>query len=98
MVECQKARCTNGDTCIYIGETEKPIETRIRQHIGYIRNKTLNQATGSHFNTPGHTLNDMKFTIIEQAKKQDLVYRKEREKLHIRQFNSFYRGLNRAPE
>ena len=35
MIECQKDRCKNGDTNIYIGETEKQIETRIRRHLGY---------------------------------------------------------------
>ena len=41
---------------------------------------------------------DFKFTVLEQSRSPDLVYRKEREKYHIRQFNSYYRGLNRAPE
>ena len=97
-IECQKPRCKNGDTFIYVGETEKAIETRIRQHLGYIRNKIISQSTGSHFNTPGHSVSDFKFTVLEQSRSQDLVYRKEREKYHIRQFNSYYRGLNRAPE
>ena len=97
-VECQKDRCKNGDTCIYIGETEKPIETRIRQHMGYIRNKILSQATGFHFNSPGHSSSDMKFTVLEQVRSRDLVYRKEREKYLIKEFNSYYRGLNRSPE
>ena len=97
-IECQKTRCKNEDNFIYIGETEKPIETRIRQHLGYIRNKVLNQSTGYHFNTKGHSQADMKFIVLEQSKSSDLVYRKEREKFHIKEFNTFYRGLNRSPE
>ena len=98
MVECQKERCKLNYQHIYIGEAEKQIETRIRQHIGYINNGTLSQATGSHFNQPGHPVSDMKFTVIEQSRSQDLVCRKEREKYHIVQFNSYYKGINRAPE
>lgn len=97
-IECQKDRCKNGDTYIYIGETEKQIETRIRQHLGYIRNKVLCQATGFHFNSKGHSQEDMKFTVLEQSKSSDLVYRKKREKYLIKEFNSYYRGLNRTPE
>ena len=41
---------------------------------------------------------DKKFTVLEQSKSSDLVYRKEREKYLIKEFNSYYRGLNRAPE
>ena len=54
-IECQKERCTNIDTCIYIGNTEKPLETKIRQHLGYVKYKILSQATGDHLNRPGHS-------------------------------------------
>ena len=52
-------------------------------------------ATGQHFNSPGHSLADLSITVIEQVKKSDLVYRKEREEHHIRRFNTLYKGLNR---
>ena len=68
IIQCQKDRCINGDTFIYIGETEKQIEVRIRQHIGYVRNRVLSQATGAHFNSPGHTVSDMKYSVLEQSK------------------------------
>ena len=66
MVNCKKQRCRNSDTYIYIGETEHSIKNRIGQHMGYIRNKVLNQATGHHFNSPGHSVSDMEFTVLEQ--------------------------------
>ena len=40
----------------------------------------------------------MKFTVLEQSMISDLAYRKEREKYLIKEFNSFYKGLNIAPE
>ena len=35
------------------------------EHRGYIQNKNLEQATGAHFNLPGHTVANMKilFTL-----------------------------------
>ena len=49
-------------------------------------------ATGEHFNLPGHTYQNMKFTIVEKVKKQDIIYRQEREKYFIRKFNTFNEG------
>ena len=98
MVECKKNRCRNVENYIYIGETENPVKERICQHIGYVKNKIVNTATGYHFNTLGHSISDMNFRVLEQARICDPVYRKEREKYLIRKFNSYYSGLNRAPE
>ena len=52
---------------------------------------------GEHYNRPGHSKNDLKFTIIEKVRFSDPLYRREREKIHIRQFNTFYDGLNKEP-
>ena len=93
MLECQKTSCKQR----YIGETDRKISERISEHRGYIHNKKLNQATGAHFNLPGHGLSDMKFTVLEKVMKTDENYRKERESYHIRIFNTFYRGINRMP-
>jgi uncharacterized protein YjhX (UPF0386 family) len=54
-------------------------------------------ATGEHFNSPGHSLSDLSIAILEQMKRKDNLYRKEREKYFIKKFNTFYRGLNRQP-
>ena len=67
------------------------------QHIGYVRNKVLTKATGEHFNLPGHDKSNMKFTILEKVRSTDPLYGREREKLHIRNFNTFYEGINREP-
>ena len=57
----------------------------------------LKKATGSHFNSVGHSIDDFKVTVIEKVKKSDESYRKERERYHIKKFNTFYKGLNRQP-
>ena len=78
----------------YIGETKRIMKFRLADHRGYVNNRD-DTATGEHFNSPGHSLSDLNITILEQVKKKDDLYRKEREKYFIRKFNTFYRGLNR---
>ena len=44
-----------------------------------------------------YTKNNMKFTMLEQVKSPDPLYRSEREKLIIRKFNTFYNGIHKEP-
>ena len=80
LIECQKENCK----LKYTGESERPLRNRISEHIGYIRTNKISEATGEHFNLPGHKLSDMKVMIVEKVKKKDSLYRKERESYHIR--------------
>ena len=57
--------------------------------------RNIIEATGEHFKLPGHSHTDMKFTIIEQVKSLDPVYAREREKLHIKKFNTYHKGINK---
>ena len=84
MIECDKEKCQKW----YIGETK-------RSHRGYVKNFHLDKATVAHFNSPGHSLSNMKMTILEQVRKLDTEYRKERENYFIRKFNTFKTGLNK---
>ena len=79
----------------YIGEKGRIIRNRLSEHRGYVNNQLVSVSTGEHFNLPGHSLANMKITIIEQVKKNDIMYKKEREKYFINKFNSYYQGLNR---
>ena len=79
----------------YIGETGRLLKNRFSDHRGYITNQVLSVSTGNHFNLPGHSLAHVKVTILEQVKKTDIMYRKEREKYFINKFNTFHEGLNR---
>ena len=92
-MECDKDKCKKQ----YIGVTQQEFRDRIYQHIGYVRNKQTSRATGEHFNLPGHNIHNMKFTILEQIRSRDPLYGREREKLLIRKFNSFYNGINKEP-
>ena len=90
LIECDKQNCTMK----YIGETGRVFKFRLDEHRGYISTKDETQATSAHFNLPGHSLANMKATIIEQVKVNDHLYIKEREHFYIRKLNTFYQGLN----
>ena len=93
MIQCKKDNCDMQ----YIGETKRILIFRLAEHRGYISNQDTSKATGEHFNSPGHSLSDLSITVLEKVKKNDDLYRKEREKYFFRKFNTFYKGLNRQP-
>ena len=72
------------------------MKVRIAEHKGYIRNKNVGQPTEIHFNLPGHSLSNMNVTIIEKVRKNYRLYRRERERYHIKKINTFYKGMNKT--
>ena len=92
MIQCDKDMCRKR----YIGFSTRELRKRIYEHIGYVKNKVISKATGAHFNLPGHSTNNMKFTVVEKVRSSDPLYGREREKFHIRQFNTYYNGINRT--
>ena len=92
MITCTKEHCKENR---YIGETGRTLKHRLADHCGYVRNKMTHISTGAHFNTPGHTLANLKITILEQVKVKDPEYRKERETYFINKFDTYYNGMNR---
>ena len=79
----------------YIGETERSLQERFSEHKAYVMSRHLGKATGIHFNLSGHSVSDMKVTILEKVHSLDPLVRKEREDLFIRKFNTKYKGLNK---
>ena len=59
---------------VYIGETKCMLRFRLADHRGYITNGDVTQATGAHFNMPGHSLADFSVTITEQSKTKNSEY------------------------
>jgi hypothetical protein len=99
-VDCQTSNlvyCINCDRCCeqYIGETTKTLAQRFSQHRGYVRNKGLTKATGAHFNLPGHTIADMKVTIVEKISSDDPKLREIRESQFYGKFGTKWKGMNR---
>ena len=88
LLECDKESCQKK----YIGETGRIFKFRLDEHRGYINTKDESQPIGAHFNLPGHSLANLKATIIEVLVNIEL-YRKERESLYIRKFNTYHDGM-----
>ena len=88
---CKKEKCQQ----IYIGETKRMLKFRLADHRGYVTNRVTSQATGEHFNLPGHSLADLSITILEQTNRKSSEYRKERESYFIRKFDTYYHGINK---
>ena len=89
LLECQKC----GQR--YVGTTGRQLKHRLAEHRGYIKNQVVSKATGAHFNMPGHSLANLKVTILEQTKGKDIAYRLEREKYFVRILDTYNNGINR---
>ena len=90
-IVCRKPECKD----VYIGETKRLLKSRLAEHRGYVTSQNTSTATGRHYNSPGHTLADLSITVLEQVRKNDTLYRTQREEYHVRRFNTLYKGLNR---
>ena len=91
MIQCKKDNCKQR----YIGQTMRQLKQRLADHKGYIKTQVVSQPTGAHFNQPGHCLANMEVTILQQAKKNDIFYRLEKEKYLINKFNTYNSGMNK---
>ena len=83
LIECMKEHCNMK----YVGETKRIIKFRLAEHRAYVNNN-VDTATGEHFNLPGHTLSDLRITMLEKVRSNDDMYRKERERYFIGKFNT----------
>ena len=92
LIECMKEDCNMK----YVGETRRSMKFRLAEHRGYVNNN-VDTPTGEHFNLPGHSLSDLRVSILEKVRSKDDMYRKERERYFIRKFYTYYKGLNRQP-
>ena len=70
------------------------LQTRVADHRGFVYNGRTDKATGAHFNMPGHSLADLRVSIIEQTRGKSAEYRKERENYHIKIFDTHHHGIN----
>ena len=79
----------------YIGKTERSLCDRIQEHLGYIRNKHLHQATGEHFNLPGHRPHHLRASMLEKVFKPGRKLIEIRESFYIQQFETETHGMNK---
>ena len=90
--ECQKENCQQR----YIGTKACQLKFRMANHRGYIINQVTNKATGAHWNLPGHSLADIRVTILELTTYHCEDYRKEQEKYFFRIFDTYNNWINRV--
>jgi len=78
----------------YVGQTGRTLRKRIQEHLDYVR---LNrEATGCHFNLPGHDLSHLHVQVLEQVSPPTRILRETREQLWIQRLDTKVpRGLNR---
>ena len=60
---CEKENCKK----VYIGETKRMLRFRLADHRGYISRGDKEKATCDHFNLPGHSLADLRVTVLEHT-------------------------------
>ena len=78
----------------YVGQTGKRCVDRFGQHINYVNRFT--EATGKHFNLPGHSHKDLQVQVIEKVCPNTESIRLQREDLWIRRLNTMEpNGLNK---
>ena len=70
------------------------INTWDSQHLGYINRNEQDKPAGRHFNLKGHSPADMEVLVLEKIHQSDAFYRKEREHVHIQNFDLVRKGLN----
>ena len=75
-------------TLQYIGESGRKFKDRFSEHIGYVKSGIISQPTGQHFNLPGHSIANMKATLLEKYEKNTATFRKLRESFFINKFNT----------
>ena len=89
LIECRKCKKQ------YVGETENPLHLRLNGHRSDYYRRLPDKPVGMHFNTSGHTFDDLTIMIIEQMRVANATHRKNRESFWIHTLRSSTpHGLN----
>ena len=82
----------------YVGETGQTGEERFAEHrntVVQVCHQGTTKPVGSHFQGPGHSVSDMRFTPIEQIYSNNIFVRKTRERRLINTLDLIRKGLNK---
>ena len=82
---------------IFISEKEREFRTRVKEHVRYIENCNVCQATGQHLCKSDHNITHFSITILEKVNTSDTIYIEERETEWIRKFNCKHCGISSTP-
>ena len=86
--------CTKCNYIVYVGETETMLKDRIQNHLSDVRGKNTVKPVSIHFNSHGHSIQNLKFVGIEISRKNNVQYRRTRESLFIKMLNTQQEGIN----
>ena len=86
LIDCRKCRKQ------YVGETQNPLHIRLNGHRNDIAHKRTEKPVASHFNSPGHSLDDLRIAVLEVMRSFDESLRRRRESYWIKQLRSLHPG------
>ena len=98
MITCAKGGPTCPINVQYVGETGQTGEERFAEHRNTVTqdyHQGTTKPVGAHFQEPGHSVAEMRFTPIEKIQSKNIFVRKCREKRLINQLDLIRLGLNR---
>ena len=82
----------------YVGETENALHIRMNGHRSDIKHRRLEKPVAAHFNSEGHSLQDLSIFVIEQIHREEASYRRAKESYWIQTLRSLApEGLNLDP-
>ncbi|XP_073212655.1 uncharacterized protein [Lepidochelys kempii] len=58
--------CQQCPSAMYIGQTGQSLRKRINGHKSAVKNYNIHKPVGEHFNLSGHSISDLKVTILQQ--------------------------------
>ena len=86
LIDCRKCRKQ------YVGETQNPLHIHLNGHRNDIAHKRTEKPVASHFNSPGHSLDDLRIAVLEVMRSFDESLRRRRESYWIKQLRSLHPG------
>ena len=89
LIECRKCRKQ------YAGETQNPLHIRLNGHRNNITYRQTEKPVTGHFNSPGHSLDDLRIAFLEVMRSFDESLRRRLEGYWIKQLRSLHpEGMN----
>ncbi|XP_074974844.1 endothelin-3 isoform X1 [Caretta caretta] len=90
--------CQQCPSAMYIGQTGQSLRKRINGHKPDIKNYDIQKPVGEHFNLPGHSITDLKVTILQQKNFKKRLQRETAELELICKLDTIKLGLNKEWE
>ena len=91
LIDCRKCRKQ------YVGEIQNPLHIRLNGHCNDITHKRTEKPVASHFNSPGHSLDDLRIAVLEVMRSFDESLRRRRESYWIKQLRSLHAPRRHEP-